>query len=416
MEWFDRLFRRAPKDKHYAPSMDGSMPLFSQFGTNVYAYDVVQQAISCIVDEMKKLNPTHIRMVKNDPQAVNGDIQNVLNDPNPLMTTAEFIEKTTWLLLLNYNAFVVPTYWTWVDAATGATRRRYEALYPLNPTQVDFIEDASGRLFVTFWFYDGSKTTVPYDDVIHLRYRYSVNQYMGGDRMGQPDHKPLLETIRLNDELLKGIAKAMRASYAVTGIVKYNSLIDEDKMTKAVKDLERRLAKGESGILPIDLKASFTPFDRKAALVDEATLKFIDEKILRNWGVPLPILTGDFKQEQYNAFYSKTLEPLVKVFSQAFTKKLFTEREKSFGNRIEFYPEDLVFLSIDQRIKMVELLAPTGGMFENEKRVALGMRPLEELDGQRYMSLNWINANNAAEYQVGKVNVDVVDENKTVTE
>ena len=29
------------------------------------------------------------------------------------------------------------------------------------------------------------------------------------------------------------------------------------------------------------------------------------------------------------------------------------------------------------------------------------------------MSLNWIDANNADQYQIGKVNVDVVDENKT---
>ena len=31
------------------------------------------------------------------------------------------------------------------------------------------------------------------------------------------------------------------------------------------------------------------------------------------------------------------------------------------------------------------------------------------------MSLNWIDANNADQYQVGKVNVDVVDENKDET-
>jgi hypothetical protein len=32
------------------------------------------------------------------------------------------------------------------------------------------------------------------------------------------------------------------------------------------------------------------------------------------------------------------------------------------------------------------------------------------------MSLNWIEADKAAQYQVGKINVDVVDEDKTVTE
>ena len=59
------------------------------------------------------------------------------------------------------------------------------------------------------------------------------------------------------------------------------------------------------------------------------------------------------------------------------------------------------------------MLSPTGGLYENEKRVALGLRPLPELEGKRLMSLNWIDAANASQYQVGTVNVDVVDENKT---
>ena len=73
-------------------------------------------------------------------------------------------------------------------------------------------------------------------------------------------------------------------------------------------------------------------------------------------------------------------------------------------------------MTVQQTLEMINTLAPSGAMYENEKRVALGLKPLEELEGKRYMSLNWIDANNASEYQVGKVNVDVVDENKTVTE
>lgn len=412
MRWYERLFRRDPKPKRYAPTFDGYLPIYSQFGTNIYASDVVQQALKCIVDEMKKLNPMHVRLINSDPVPVNGSVQDVLDYPNDLMTTSEFIEKVCWMLLMNYNAFVIPTYYTWVDENTGAERRSYESLYPINPTQVDFIEDAGGRLFVKFWFWNGETTTIPYDDVIHIRYNYSVSEYMGGNRMGQPDHAALLSTLELNNNLLQGIAKAMNASYAVNGIVKYNTLMDDGSTEAALKELERKLRNNESGFLPLDMKAEFTPLEHKSALVDKPTLEFIDEKILRNWGVPLDILTGDYTKEQYEAFYQKTLEPLIKAISQAFTKKMFTRRERAFGNRVELYPKDLVFLSIAQTLEMINMLSPTGGMYENEKRVALGMRPLPELQGKRYMSLNWIDANNADQYQVGKVNVDVVDENK----
>ena len=413
-EWFNKLFKKAPKDQKLAPTISGYAPIYTQFGTNIYASDVVQQALKCIVDEISKLNPKHIRYKGQDPVPVRGsEIQDVLDDPNPLMTTAEFLEKISWLLLLNYNVFIIPTYYTWVDDKTGQERRRYESLYPIKPIDVVFIEDAGGRLFVTFTFENGYKTTVKYSDIIHWRFNYSVNEFMGGNIVGQPDHGPLLETLELNNKLLKGIAKAMDASYSVNGVVKYNTLMDDGKTEAALKELENKLTNNASGFLPLDLKAEFIPIERKSALVDKDTLAFIDEKILRNFGVPLCILTGDYNKEQYEAFYQKTLEPKINSLSQALTKKLFTKRERAFGNKIQLYPKDLIFMTVSQTLEMINNLSPTGGLFENEKRVFLGLEPLPELEGKRYMSLNWIDANNADQYQVGKVNVDVVDKEET---
>lgn len=416
MGLLDVLFRRPPKTAKPALTLNGYMPIYPQFGNDIYASDVVQQALKCIVDELKKLNPTHVRYKDSDPVPVRGNIQEILDEPNPLMTTSEFLEKIFWLLMLNYNVFIVPTYYTWTDEKTGAEKRYYEAFYPIQPIQVDFIEDASGKLFVQFWFLNGYKTTLPYDSVIHVKYNYSVNQYMGGNEFGQPDHAALLETLKLNDTLLKGVAKAMNASYAINGVVKYNTMLDDGKTEIALRELERKLQNSESGFLPLDLKAEFIPLQKTAALVDEATLKFLDGKILRHFGVPLNILTGDYTKEQYEAFYQKTLEPLIISVSQAFTKKVFTRRERAFGNKIELYPKELIFMTVSQTLEMINDLSPTGALFENEKRVFLGLRPLPELEGKRYMSLNWIDAEKANQYQVGledkNVNVDIVDEEK----
>ena len=405
------IFRRGPRDAKPAPTLNGYMPTYTQFGQDIFASDVVQQALKCIVDEVKKLKPTHVRYKGADPTPVKGKLQDVLREPNALMTQSEFLERITWMLLLNYNAFIIPSYYVWTDSE-GEEHRDYVALYPIQPTEVEFVEDAIGALFVTFWFANGYRTTIDYKDIIHLRYNYGVNEYMGGNMNGQPDNAAILKTLDLNHQVLQGIAKSLKASYSVNGVVKYNTVMDAGKTEKALQELEQKLANNESGFLPLDMKAEFTPLEHKAGSVDAATLKFIDDKILRNWGIPLAVLTGDYTTAQYEAFYQKTLEPLIISYSQAFTKKLFTKREKAFGNRIEFMPKDLVFLSMSQTLEMINILAPTGAMFENEKRVALGLKPLPELEGKRYMSLNWIDANKAAQYQTGEVNVDVVDEEK----
>ena len=163
---------------------------------------------------MKKPRPAHIRENGNDIVPVNSTLQAVLNDPNPLMTTADFLEKVMWLRYLNYNAFIVPTFYEWKEK-DGTVKRKYEGLYPIQPSRVDFIEDASGRLFVKLYFANGQDFTVKYSDIIHLRRNYSVNQYMGGNDFGQPDNDALLKTLDLNHQLLQGVSAAMKSSFSI---------------------------------------------------------------------------------------------------------------------------------------------------------------------------------------------------------
>ena len=411
MGWLDKL-RRKPKVKtKYAEMLNGYTPIFSQFGDDIYASDVVQQAINCIVSEMKKLNPVHIRSTGSDVTPIIGNIQQVLNSPNEIMTTTEFIEKIVWQLFFNYNAFVIPTYNTWIDKH-GNVQKIYTGLYPIQPTNVDFLQDERNNLYVKFTFANNYETTLNYLDVIHIRHHFSVNEFMGGNENGQPDNDALLKTLDLNWKLLQGVSKAMMSSYAINGVVKFKSMIDGGKTEKALKDLEEKLKNSESGFLPLDITSDFIPLDRKIELVDSDTLKFIDEKILRHFGVPLCILTGDYTKEQYEAFYQKTLEPIIIALSQAFTRALFTPRERSFGNKIQFYPKDLIFMTTEQTLEMVRLLGDSGTIYENEKRVAFGLRPLPELEGIRMQSLNYVNVEYAKEYQTGaNSSSDEPDEN-----
>ena len=377
----------------YARMLNGYTPIFSQFGDDIYASDVVQQAINCIVKEMKKLTPMHERQLNDESEyvPVRGTIQSVLENPNPLMTTADFLEKIVWQLFFYYNAFVLPT-WDSSNSLTG--------LYPIQPAQVEFLEDTNGTLAVHFTFANNYETTVYYSDVIHIRHNYSVNEFMGGDESGKPNNKALLQTLELNNTLLQGVAKSLKTSFAINGVAKYNTMLDSEKMEENIRELERRIANGESGILPMDIKGEYIPIKRDIKLVDKDTLEFIDSKILRNYGVSLPILTGDYTKEQYEAFYQKTLEPLIISLSQAFTKGIFTKREKGFRNRIMFYAKKLIFMTTDQKLEMIRLLGDSGALYENEKRAAFGLAPLPELAGKRMQSLNYVDINIANKYQL----------------
>lgn len=386
---FINKFKKEKENKKYAERFYGGTPIFSQFGQNIYASDVVQQAISCIVTEMKKIQPVHIRENGNDSMPVSGELQRILNQPNERMTQSDFLEKVYWQLFLNYNAFIIPTY---IKKSDGS--KTYTGLYPIQPTNVTFLQDKSGKLFVKFNFLNGYETTLRYSDVIHLKYRYSVNEFMGGNQFGQPDNDALLKTLELNNTLLQGVSKALKASFAINGVIKYNTLLDDGKMEENIKELEKHLQNNESGLLPLDIKGEYIDLKRNIQLMDDKTLKFIDSKILRHFGVSLPILTGDYTKTQYEAFYQKTLEHLIKGIGEAFTKVLFTDREKGFGNKIIFYPHELIFMDTSQKIELFDLLVDSASCYQNELRTAFGMRPLSELVGKIAMSSNKTNAEN----------------------
>ena len=286
----------------YAKFLDGGYPIFSQFGQNIYASDVVQTCIDVIATECSKLMPRHIRTDKNGMQTtVNSSLNRLFKfAPNELMTTKDFLEKITWLLEMNCNAFIYPVYETFFDNQ-GKPYINYTSFYPLDPRQVDFVQDSTGKLFVDLRFESGDNVILAYSDVIHLRKKFSVNSIMGGGRNGQPDNVALLKVLEINDTVLQGIGKAIKTSLSVRGIMKINTMLDDEKQQAERDRFEAKIASGKTGILPMDLKGDYTPITPDPKLIDKDTMEFLENKVLNYVGVPACILRGDFTDEQYQA-------------------------------------------------------------------------------------------------------------------
>jgi len=398
--------KNSKRQMQYAKFLDGYSPIFSQFGTNVYASDVVQMCIDVIATECSKLQPKHIRTDNNGMQV---NVKSSLNrlfkfSPNELMTTRDFIEKVIWLLYMNYNAFIYPTY-EMVTDARGITTRNYTAFYPMNPTTVTFLQDETGQLFVEMRFPSGDSFTLAYSDIIHLRKKFSVNNVMGGGGSGQPDNAALLKVLTINDTVLQGLEKAIKTSLSVRGILKINTMLDDDKQQKERERFEAAIATGATSILPLDLKGEYTPVTVDPKLIDKETLDFLQSKVLNYYGVSVPILTGDFTDEQYQAFYEKTLEPIIIGLGQAFSKTIFTQRELDVGNEMFFYPQMLLFTNTKNKIAVADILGNRGAVTNNELLALFGYPPYEG-GNVRNMSLNYIDVAISNDYQMKRAGVN----------
>lgn len=374
------FFKRKPKNNaRYAPTQTGVSPIYSDFGSDIYASDIIVQAIRCKANEFKKLKPRHIRTGADGKQIVINDssIAKCLQRPNPYMTQSDFLEKVTVLLELNKNAFIYPAYYI-----TKGGERYYTGLYPLKPSMVEVVTDYKDRLFYKFTFGNGYETVLPMSDVIHWRKDYGVNDYFGGGMFGGDDNRGLLKILKEYDRLTQSIAIAIDCSMKLNGIVKYNSYLDEEVEKAKQDDFNKKLANNESGIMFTDQKIEYTDLPRDIKLVDKDTLEYFYKAILRNTGVSLAVFDGDYTKTQKEAFYEHALEGDIKSLGEAMSKAVFSDREASYGNAIVLYPNSIVFMSMENKLSALQIGLPAGIFIKDEARELLGYPPLPNGQGQ----------------------------------
>ncbi len=396
------LFKRKKKTvepvNYEINSLQTTLNIFSDFGNNINASDVVKICIDRIATHAAKLKPRYIKILDNSTVVdKKGKIAYLLKfQPNPLMTPYDFIYRVVTLLYLNNNAFIYPVY----DPDTYELKE----LWPIRPNSVEAIKDDSGDLFLRFYFIDGKSYVLPYESVIHMRRFYGVNDVFGGSG-AVSDHSALLKTIKINDSVLQSIDNAVRTSFQIKGLLKINGLLS-DKDKKAQKDefdkaLKESTINGNSSIVPVDLKSDYLPLNVDPKLVDSETLTFLHKKIITYFGVSEPIYNNNYNEDEYNAFYEGTIEGIAIALSESFSKALLTRTSLERGEQIIFYSERLQYASWNTKVSAIEKLMGLGILSLNESRSLLGLEPIEGGD-KRLQSLNYVNAKNAEEYQVGE--------------
>jgi len=403
-DFFRKRVESPPEERNTPAQFVNGYPVFSQFGEDVYASDIVQNCVDIIATECSKMMPRHIRTTPEGIQTTPASSINRLFKvrPNPLMTTRDFIEKTIWQLYSNFNAFIYPMYEIY-DDGTGVKRKRFTGLFPLNPNRVDFEQDSKGELYVHFYFTLGGDFTLKYSEVIHLRKRFGVNDIMGGGYNGQPDNAAILTVLETDRKVIEGLGKGIEAGLAINGVVKQNTMLTDESLKKEREKFEAAIKENRSGILFMDLKGEYTSIKADPKLIDKDTMEYIESRILRYYGVSLPILSGDFNDEQYQAFYEKTLETVVISLGQAFTAAFFSDREIDFGNEIVFYQKNMMYLSTTAKLGLLKEAGSQGLLTDDQKLALLGYPPIGGEEGaRRTQSLNYVDTKLVNDYQMQK--------------
>lgn len=343
--------------------MAGYTPIFTPWGGKPYEADVVRAAVDAIARNAAKLKAKHIRRVNGDVIPVRDRIGRLLQvRPNPHMSAYDLQYKLVSTAMLDNNAFAYPEW-------RGG---RLEAIWPVSCTAAEMLEDEAGTFYVKFYFADRGSIVLPYSDVIHIRRHFYDN-----DLLGSPN-SPINTTLSVLHTTREGLAQAVKTSAHLRGILKYQGMLKEEDI-KANRERfvnEYLTVQNAGGIAALDAKAEYQELKNDPKMVNADQMKELRDAVFRYFGVNENIIMGKYTEDEWNAFYESTIEPIAVQMSLEFTTKLFSDREIGYGNEIVFEANRLQYASVSTKLALVSMV-DRGAMTPNEWREVFNLSPIE---------------------------------------
>ncbi len=299
--------------------------------------------------------------IENDP------LLDLLNNPNELMTGAQF-----WALFQTYKDLTGSAY-IWIEPSKGGSLQRPAALHLLRPDWVKpVIKDAQVEKYI-YKKNGGTEIILSPEEVIRDYYPDPLNPFFG-----VPLIKAGALTIDTEIQLSRYHAKVLRNGGKVEGVFKFTNA-NEEQIRKAKQSYQENYAGSDKAGIPLFLGGE-ADYKRVGLTPEElsyiSTKKMVLEDICVLTGVPAPLLAAvqDVKysnfEEAHTAFLRDTVRPLLGSLAMILDLRLFPDNRTL--TYVDPTPEN-----IDYIIKKIKSGDESCYMTTNEKRELAGLEPIK---------------------------------------
>lgn len=343
---------------------------FYAFDGKLYKSDIIRAAIRPKARAIGKAVGKHIReTVKQDNTrdiAVNPDVylRFLLEEPNEWMTGQMLQEKLAIQLELNNNAFA------YIDRDPNGLAR---AIYPLNASHCEALQDGAGKLYIKFSRPNGKTVTLAYSDLIHLRKDFNSSDIFGDSTAGVLT--PLMEVVTTTDQ---GIVKAIKNSMVIRWLLKFHNNLRKEDIEQAVKDFAKSFLDTEgdgAGVAGVDSKADAIQVKNAEYVPNAAQMGSTTKRLYAHFNTNEKIVHGSYTEDEWISYFESAVEPDIIQLSNEYTRKIFSRRERGYGNKIIFEASSLAFASMATKMNLVQLV-DRGIMVPNEMRAIFNWAPI----------------------------------------
>ena len=335
----------------------------------LYDADVVRACIRPKAKAVGKLVAKHIResIAEDGSRSITVNpapgIRRLLEEPNPYMTGQVMQEKLATQLCLNNNAFALIVRDD-MGLPTG--------IYPILPQTAEALYSADGTLMLRMQLPNSKVFTFSYNDIIHLRQDYNEDDIFGTPIGGVL--APLLDVVSTTDQ---GIVNAIKNSSVVRWLLKFQNAIRPEDLKKQAKDFADNFlaTTAGTGVAAVDSKADAVQIDPKDYVPNAEQMDRTTQRIYALFNTNAKIVDSSRSEDEWNAYFDAEIEPVLKQLGGEYTRKLFTLRERGFGNKIVFEASSWDGASLGTKLNLMQMV-DRGALTPNEWRLAFNLAPV----------------------------------------
>lgn len=344
---------------------------FSLWGNNAFDNDIVRSCVMARANRMSKLQIKHVvnkidsdgnKVTKVNPEPY---MRFLLEEPNPYMNINDFLMKMSIYLDLNGNFFSLI-----IRDENGFPRELYPV--PAISTTVEYTSD--GTMYYKFYIKNGKNFCFNAADVIHVRQDFYDNDVFGRGKLKAL--APLIEVIETTD---RGLINAIKNSGVIKWLLKFKSALREEDLAKHAENFASNylnITSSSVGVAAVDSKADAEQITSTDYVPNSAISNRTTQRIMELFNTSEKILKSEANENEENEYYEERIEPVVIALKNEMTRKLFTRKERSFGNSIAIATFDLQTANTTTKLSLVQMV-DRGAMTVNEWRNILGLSPIE---------------------------------------
>lgn len=340
---FDAVFhgKQMQAVNGYFSTFTAYQPSFTTWTGGIYEAELTRSIIESGANHASKLKPEVSGTAQSHATA------SLAYQPNPWMTTPQFIKRIYTMLQVNDTALIIPLF-----ADDNATHVGY---YPVLPSKCTAY-DVGGELWLKLDFPTSESVYVEWSRVgVMTRHQYRSDLFGDGTNVLNP-------TLELMHAQTEGEMNAIKQGAFIRFIGKLSQNRNDKDREQAAKDFNKQLDPSNAGGIAVydrifdDVK-QITP---SSYTVDAAQMERIEKSAYRFFGTNEDVVLNKANEDTYNAFYEGNIETFAVQLGYVLTAMTYTKNEIAHGNEIMFSANRLEFASNTTKLAVSTALFDRG--------------------------------------------------------